>query len=430
MLCLLAQTVMAELNARKLLLFYEEQLYGDILPFWLKNGIDKEYGGYFTCFTNTSEELLSDDKYIWSQARFIWVLSRLAALEGGKGEYLGLARSGVRFLQENALLENGNCAFLLDRRGNPKEPVPGSGYDTSFYADCFAILGFAEYARISGERGALDFALKVYDSVIRRLQAKSIRTEPYPIPRGLKTHGVPMIMVNTCDELSKALDEFGHLRTHEVKEMSLHYTHEIISDFTTEDDLILEMVREDGEEIDSILGTYINPGHTIEDMWFIIHCAQRYGDSELIKRAARIVKRTMEVGWDTKYGGLFLFVNRDGGEPQGDIGGFEDDEMVRKLKNDWDNKLWWPHSEALYSTLLSYNLTKDKGLAELYNKVHHYTFAAFPNPDKQIGEWIQIRDRQGRPETKVVALPVKDPFHIARSFMLIIELLRGSSGDF
>jgi N-acylglucosamine 2-epimerase len=100
--------------------------------------------------------------------------------------------------------------------------------------------------------------------------------------------------------------------------------------------------------------------------------------------------------------------------------------MVRKLKNDWDNKLWWPHSEALYSTLLSYSLTKDKGLAELYNEVHDYTFATFPNPDKQVGEWIQIRDRQGKPVTKVVALPVKDPFHIARSFMLIIELLRGA----
>jgi N-acylglucosamine 2-epimerase len=421
-----AQTIMTELNVSKLLLFYEEQLFRDILPFWLKNGIDKEYGGYFTCFTNTGEELVSDDKYVWSQGRFIWVLSRLAALEGGKGEYLGLARSGVRFLQENALLENGTCAFLLDRRGGPKEPSPGSGYDTSFYADCFVILGFAEYARVSGERAALNFALRVYDSVVRRLQAKKIRTEPYPIPKGLKTHGVPMIMINTCDELSKALDEFGHLRTHEVKEMSLHYTQEILSDFVTGDDLILEMVREDGEKLDSILGTYINPGHTIEDMWFITHCAQRCGDSELIKRAARIVKRTMEVGWDRKYGGLLLFVNIDGGEPQGDTRGFEDDEMVRKLKNDWDNKLWWPHSEALYSTLLSYSLTKDKGLAELYNEVHDYTFATFPNPDKQVGEWIQIRDRQGKPVTKVVALPVKDPFHIARSFMLIIELLRGA----
>lgn len=409
---------------RRLLLFYEEQLFGEVLPFWLKRGIDKEYGGYFTCFDNTGENLMSDDKYVWSQGRFIWVLSRLAALEGGRGEYLELARSGIRFLEEHALLENGNCAFLLDRRGNPKEPVPGGGYDTSFYADCFVIIGFAEYARVSGERKPLNFALKVYDSVMRRLEAKSIRTEPYPIPKGLKAHGVPMIMVNTCDELSTALDEFGHPRVAEIREVSRRYIDEIISDFVTEDDLILEMVSEGGEPVDSIFGSYVNPGHSIEDMWFIMHRAREDGERALIERATSIVKRTMDIGWDVEYGGLFLFVSREGGKPEGDTTGLEDDEMVRKLRNDWDNKLWWPHSEALYATLLGYTLTQDERLVDLYRQVEDYTFATFPNPNKEVGEWIQIRDRQGRPVSKVVALPVKDPFHIARSFLLIIELLR------
>ena len=30
--------------------------------------------------------------------------------------------------------------------------------------------------------------------------------------------------------------------------------------------------------------------------------------------------------------------------------------------------------------------------------------------------------RDGRPEEKVVALPVKDPFHILRDFMKVLEL--------
>ena len=41
-----------------------------------------------------------------------------------------------------------------------------------------------------------------------------------------------------------------------------------------------------------------------------------------------------------------------------------------------------------------------------------------------MGEWIQIRDRQGKPEEKVVALPVKDPFHITRAYLHIIDLLK------
>ena len=35
----------------------------------------------------------------------------------------------------------------------------------------------------------------------------------------------------------------------------------------------------------------------------------------------------------------------------------------------------------------------------------------------------KIRTREGRPQEKVVALPVKDPYHIIRNVILIIELL-------
>jgi N-acylglucosamine 2-epimerase len=40
-----------------------------------------------------------------------------------------------------------------------------------------------------------------------------------------------------------------------------------------------------------------------------------------------------------------------------------------------------------------------------------------------VGEWIQIRNRKGEPEEKVVALPVKDPFHVTRVFIHIINCL-------
>jgi len=49
----------------------------------------------------------------------------------------------------------------------------------------------------------------------------------------------------------------------------------------------------------------------------------------------------------------------------------------------------------------------------------------FPNPDRAVGEWIQIRDRAGRPLDKVVGLPVKDPYHVIRNLMLLVELCEG-----
>ena len=52
-----------------------------------------------------------------------------------------------------------------------------------------------------------------------------------------------------------------------------------------------------------------------------------------------------------------------------------------------------------------------------------YTFRTFPGRDPEIREWIQIRTKSGEPQEKVVALPVKDPFHITRNLLLILELL-------
>ena len=184
---------------------------------------------------------------------------------------------------------------------------------------------------------------------------------------------------------------------------------------------------------DSVLGRYINPGHTIEDMWFVMHQARRMhmpGTSEvsgtsnaMIQKAAQVVKRTFQMGWDQEFGGLLLFADQDGGPPRGSLAGIENERMAQKVLADWGSKLWWVHSEALYTTLLAWRLTGDDEFLALYRQVFDYTFRTFPNPDAEIGEWIQIRDRQGRPEQRVVALPVKDPFHIIRNVALIMELL-------
>ena len=64
-----------------------------------------------------------------------------------------------------------------------------------------------------------------------------------------------------------------------------------------------------------------------------------------------------------------------------------------------------------------------EALHPLFKKVFDYTYRTFPNPDRTVREWIQIRTREGLPQEKVVALPVKDPYHIIRNVILIIELL-------
>ena len=406
--------------------FYLEHLETVILPFWLEHGIDMEHGGYFTCFDNRGEHLISTDKYIWSQGRMIWLFARLADLSRqgivrqDTDRFLNLARQGVEFVRRHAFLENGNCAFLLDQFGNKKEPVPGKGFDTSFFADCFVTLGFTEYARVAHDVQVLEQALTQYNRLVHRISTGSVRSDPYPTPTGFIAHSVPMIMLNVSQELAGALEAFQHPQATELRRMSSTYMQEVMQRFYQSDGLIAEMLPLQGPATDSVLSRHVTPGHTIESMWFVMREAATLKQQVWIQQAAQAVKKAFAVGWDQEYGGLLRYVDRIGGKPKGaEIG-----EVYERLVLDtWDTKLWWPHSEALYSTLLAYDLTGDEAFIPLYERTHEYVFTTFPNPDQHIGEWIQIRDRQGKPIDKVVALPVKDPYHITRNILLILELL-------
>jgi N-acylglucosamine 2-epimerase len=98
------------------------------------------------------------------------------------------------------------------------------------------------------------------------------------------------------------------------------------------------------------------------------------------------------------------------------------------VRGTWDTKLWWVHSEAIYTTALSYTLSGSDEMRAWFERVWDYAFRVFPHPDPAVGEWIQIRDRRGEPLDRVVALPVKDPYHITRNLLQVIELGENAAG--
>ncbi len=402
--------------------FYHEHLYHKILPFWLQKAFDREYGGCYTCFNNSGEKLISTDKYLWSQGRVGWLYSKLAEINKGNSDYLRLAEEGYDFLRKYALLPNGHCAFLVSREGIPKEPMAGKGYDTSIYADCFVVLGFAKYAMVAGEKEAFRKALALYQSIIARIEANSFPTEPEPIPKGYRSHGVTMILLNITQELLAAADSLDAPEADQLRERC-HALVLDLTDFQTDDGRVHELIKNsDTKGTDPcIFGRFMNPGHSLEDMWFILHYAVEAGMDEVVAQALKVTETMFNLGWDQEYGGLLHFVDKDGGKPRGEVGEFVGHPMLAKLEGTWDDKLWWVHSEALYTTLLAYRLSGKKELLAQYQKVKDYSFQTFPHQNN--GEWIQIRDRQGKPVDKVVALPVKDPFHIARNLLLLLELL-------
>ena len=176
--------------------------------------------------------------------------------------------------------------------------------------------------------------------------------------------------------------------------------------YQPESGLILENVNQDGSFSDSFEGRLMNPGHTIEAMWFIMDLAERLDDKALIEQAVNITLRTLDYGWDKEFGGIFYFL---------DIKGYPTQQL------EWDQKLWWVHVESLVCLAKAYQLTGNADCERWFRKIHDYTWTHFK--DSAYQEWFGYLNRRGE-----VLLPLKGGkwkgcFHVPRALYQVWQTL-------
>jgi N-acylglucosamine 2-epimerase len=386
---------MSSLNTPALASRYRELLLEGIVPFWRRHGVDEEHGGVLSSMLENGERL-SGDKFIWSQARWVWTCSALYNRIEKRPEFLRWARDTIGFLLRHGRDSEGRFVFRTTREGQVLE-----GH-TSIYSDCFFVYGLGEYCRAVPDPELLTLARSVLDRVRRRVEEPDFaETAPYKLPPGRRSHAVPMILTEVAGEFAEATGDAL------IEEAALDYAGRVMRHFVRPDrQLLLEFLDRDYREVPAPEGTFVMPGHAIESMWFVMHRARRRGDAATIARAAEVVRRHLERGWDPEFGGIYLGIDAEGRDP---------------FLPHSDTKIWWPHTEALYALLLAAKLTGERWCEEWYERVHEWSFAHFPMPET--GEWRQRLDRRGDPISTVVALPVKDPFHLPRAAILAVELL-------
>lgn len=375
---------------------YRTLLLDGVVPFWVNHGIDWEHGGVLSCMHEDGSPI-SGDKYIWSQARSVWTFSALYNRVEKRPSFLEIARNSMRFLMAHGRDSGGRWVYRTDRQGNVIEGA------TSIYSDCFAIYGLSEYYRAVQDPEILLVIRSSFERVRRRVEEPDFQeTAPYLLPIGWKNHGVPMILTETTGELAATLGD------QQLEMAADGYAERVMSHFVRPaHQVLLEFLTEKYEELPPPAGTFVMPGHAIESMWFVLHRARRRGDRKWASDAASVIRWHLERGWDQQYGGLFLGLDIEGHEPY--------------LAHS-DKKLWWPHTEALYALLLAHRMTGEKWCAEWYHKIHDWAFSHFPMSEG--GEWRQRLTREGKPTPEIVALPVKDPFHLPRAAILITQLLK------
>lgn len=389
------------IDDQKLAATYREHLLEDCVPFWVRHSLDERHGGYFTCLDREGN-VYGSDKSVWFQGRGLWLYSKLCCVYGPREEWLRMAHSGYEFLNRHCFDRDGRMFFQVTADG---KPLRKRRY---WFSETFAVMAYAQYYLATGNPDSLERARNVYRMVVSIYRDPSC--DPYRIPpkvyeetRPMKSLSAPMILLNTNAVLRSADPERAAL----YRDLSREYIHDILHRFYKPDlRVLLETVGKNGEMLDTPGGRLLNPGHAIETAWFLMEESSYWEDDITMKKAQDILLWSLDRGWDREYGGILYYVDLEQKQPE---------------PLEWDMKLWWPHTEALYALLLAYRHTKDPRFAAWHRKIHEYTFDRFP--DKAYGEWYGYLHRDGTLSHTMKGSVWKGPFHIPRSLLFCAMLL-------
>lgn len=380
---------------RELRDFYSQQLLQSTIPFWFPRSYDTEYGG-FLFMRDADGSLIDDDKAIWIQGRAVWTLSTLYNTVEKKPEWLAGAKLGYDFLNKHGFDTDGQMFFHVTRQG---EPIRKRRY---FFSETFYVIAAAAYSKASGDVEAADNARRVFGKCIEYATTPGILPPKYTPTRPSRGIGIPMIMINTAQQLR---ENIGDERCDQwidtwIKEIETYFVKDDIR-------CVMEQVAPDGSIIDHIDGRTLNPGHALEGAWFILYEAmQRNNDPHLINLGCKMIDYMWDRGWDKEQGGILYFR----------------DVYNKPVQEYWqDMKFWWPHNETIIATLLAYLITGEEKYANMHRMVHEYAYHHFH--DKQHGEWFGYLHRDGTVAQTAKGNLYKGPFHLPRQEWLCVQLL-------
>lgn len=373
--------------------------------FWLKNGIDRENGGVYTCLDRKGE-VYSTDKSVWMQGRCAWTFAHLCRLYGKRDEWMEASKSCLDFMEKYCINPDadGRMYFTVTAEGKPLRQRRYC-FSEGFYA-----IANAEYYGLTGEKVYIDRARKAYELIYKLnngLIADPTGLGPKTIPetRTGRALADPMIFLNIISVLRRVDPEHRE----EYDKRSAECTEAIFKyHYHPELKCTLESVALDGTpELWYTAGRVVNPGHDIECSWFLMEEANYRKDEEIHKTAEQIFRNAIEAGWDNTYGGLLYFIDCLGKPTEA---------------YEHDMKLWWPHDEIMIASLMAYRDTGDEYYADWFFKTLDYCKEHFADPE--YGEWYGYLRRDGLPtEPSTKGSTFKGPFHLPRMLSMTDKML-------
>ena len=378
---------------------YRDNLLDEVLPFWMEHGVDQDLGGIITSL-DRSGTVIDDDKGVWQQGRFTWLLGelfnhRLLQDHPQRQSWLETAERNLSFMSRFCFdTEDGRMWFHLTREG---KPIRKRRYA---FSESFAAIAYGEWAQATGSEEYAQQAEACFEAFVT--QSTSEPDHPkFTDNRPSKGIGFSMIAIVTAQQLRDSIQ----LETADA--WIDRYIAEIQRDFCKPDlECVMENVGLQGEVLEHFDGRTLNPGHAMEAAWFIMSEGVHRQDTALQDLGCQMLDWMWQRGWDKEHGGLLYFTSLDG----------------KPIQEYWqDMKFWWPHNEAIIATLMAWKITGDEKYATWHRQIHEWSHNHFH--DVEYGEWFGYLRRDGQVVTPLKGNLWKGPFHLPRMQLIAWDLL-------
>ena len=151
---------------------YKKDLIENILPFWLKNGLDRKHGGVYTCLDRDGS-LMDTTKSVWFQGRFGFIAAYAYNNIEKNPEWLAASKSCIDFIEAHCFDADGRMYFEVMEDGTPLRKR------RYVFSEGFAAIAMSEYAIASGDHTYAEKALELFKRIMHFLNTPGILEPKY-----------------------------------------------------------------------------------------------------------------------------------------------------------------------------------------------------------------------------------------------------------
>lgn len=270
----------------------KDVLEHNILSYWIDHVVDKENGGFYGRIDGDDQIHAQAEKGAVMNARILWAFSAAYRVLRNPAYLEAATRAKDYFLAHFVDKENGGVYWSVDYQGNPLDTKKQT------YAIGFAIYGFSEYARATGDAEALEMAKRLYHDIETHaydsenqgyIEALTCEWQPIADMRlsdkdenGSRTMNTHLHIIEPYTNLYRVWKDAALEKS--IRNLLDIFTDKLLNPETHHLDLFFDDKWQGKRNVESY-------GHDIEASWLLHETALVLDDKAVLQKMEQVIRR-------------------------------------------------------------------------------------------------------------------------------------------